>query len=114
MVKRLSYYAKKHNLLPATQFGARPGRSTEQALLILVNAIWKAWKEHKVVTLMVFDLKGAFNAVGKEVLDHCLAKKGIPTEARRWIKSFMENRTALISFNNYTKPATGLNHPGLP
>lgn len=39
MAKRLSYYAEKHNLLPATQFGARPGRSTEQALLILVNAI---------------------------------------------------------------------------
>ena len=26
----------------------------------------------------------------------------------------MENRTALISFNNYTKPAAALNHPGLP
>lgn len=42
VAKRISYYAEKHNLLPDTQFRARPGRSTEQALLILVDAIWNA------------------------------------------------------------------------
>ena len=82
MAKRLSYYAEKYNLLLATQFGARLGRSTEQALLILVDAIWKAWKEHKVVTLMAFNLKGAFNAVNKDALDRQLSKNGIPTQAR--------------------------------
>ncbi|KAJ5935954.1 hypothetical protein N7454_005252 [Penicillium verhagenii] len=46
-----------------TQFGRRPGRTTEQALLVLSNAINQAWYKHKVVTLIVFDLKGAFNGV---------------------------------------------------
>ena len=32
VAKRLSYYAEKHKLLPDTQFGGRPGRTTEQAL----------------------------------------------------------------------------------
>lgn len=44
IAKRLSHYAEKHSLLPNTQFGGRPGRSTEQALLILVDAIWTAWR----------------------------------------------------------------------
>jgi hypothetical protein len=42
MARRLSYYAEKYKLLPDTQFGDRPGRSTEQALLILVNSIDKS------------------------------------------------------------------------
>ena len=63
MARRLSYLAEKHGLLPNSQFGGRPGRTTEQALLVLSNAIDKAWYRHNVVTLISFDLKGAFNGV---------------------------------------------------
>ena len=62
MARRLSYLAENHSLLPDTQFSGRPGRTTEQALLVLSNAIDRAWNQHKVVTLVAFDLKGAFNS----------------------------------------------------
>ena len=39
IAKRMSYYVERYDLLPNTQFGGRPGRSTEQALLILVDAV---------------------------------------------------------------------------
>jgi hypothetical protein len=42
IARRLSYLAEKHGLLPDTQFGGRPGRTTEQALLVLANAIDRA------------------------------------------------------------------------
>jgi hypothetical protein len=42
IAKRLSYYAEAHGLLPNTQFGGQPGYNTEQALLILRNAINQA------------------------------------------------------------------------
>lgn len=42
IARRLSYLAEKHNLLAETQFGRRPGRITEQALLVLSNAIDRA------------------------------------------------------------------------
>lgn len=42
MAQRLSYFAETHKLLPDTQFGGRPGRTTEQALLVLSNAINRA------------------------------------------------------------------------
>jgi hypothetical protein len=47
VARRLSYLAEKHGLLPNSQFGGRPGRTTEQALLVLSNAIDQAWYKHK-------------------------------------------------------------------
>jgi Reverse transcriptase (RNA-dependent DNA polymerase) len=63
IAKRLSYYAERYRLLPDTQFGGRLGRTTEQALLVLASAIDQALLKDKVVTLVAFDLKGAFNGV---------------------------------------------------
>jgi hypothetical protein len=37
MAKRLSQAAKEHKLIPDTQIGARPGRSTETALELLTS-----------------------------------------------------------------------------
>ena len=114
MARRLTYYAERYNLLPDTQFGGLPGRTTEQALLILTEAIVKAWRKSKVVSLMAFDLKGAFNGVAKGVLDQCLRRKGIPSEARNWVQSFMTDRWACVKFDGYTSAATRIRFPGLP
>ena len=91
IARRLSFWAKTYKLLLDTQFRGRPGRNTEQVLLVLANAIDRAWLQSKVVTLIAFDLKGAFNGVNKVSLDARLWAKGIPTMARQWIYSFMEN-----------------------
>lgn len=69
IARRLSYYVETHQLLPDTQFGGRPGRDTEQALLVLANSIDQAWLRGKVVTLIAFDLKRAFNGVNHTTLD---------------------------------------------
>lgn len=91
MAKRLLYWAELYRLLLETQFRGRPGRNTEQALLVLANAVDRAWLRSKVVTLIAFDLKGAFNGVNKTSLEERLRSKGIPEIARRWINSFMED-----------------------
>jgi hypothetical protein len=101
MARRLSFWAKTWKLLLNTQFGGRPGRNTEQALLTLSNEINRAWLRSKVITLVAFDLKEAFNGVNKLSLDARLRTKGIPTIARRWIRSFMENRHASICFDDF-------------
>ncbi|OGE46890.1 hypothetical protein PENARI_c093G11063, partial [Penicillium arizonense] len=113
MARRLSYLAEKHGLLPDTQFGGRPGRTTEQALLVLSNAIDRAWYKHKVITLVAFDLKGAFNGVNKVSLDACLRARRVPTVARKWIVSFMSDRHASIGFDDFRTEATPLANAGL-
>src|SRR4051812_3136954 len=61
-------------------------RTTEQALLILANAIDRAWMKSKMVTLVAFDLKNAFNGVNGKTIDTRLREKGIPEKARNWIR----------------------------
>jgi ribonuclease HI len=113
MARRLSHLAEKHGLLPDTQFGGRPGRTTEQALLVLSNAIDQAWYKLGVVTLIAFDLKGAFNGVNKISLDARLRAKGIPAIARKWIASFMSDRFASIGFDDFRTEVALLANAGL-
>ena len=42
--KHISYLAEKHNLLPPSQFGGRPGRNTTDAMLLMVHKIKDAWR----------------------------------------------------------------------
>ncbi|GFG17532.1 putative reverse transcriptase [Aspergillus lentulus] len=113
MAQRLSFWAENQKLLPDTQFRGRPGRNTEQALLVLANAIDRAWQQSKVITLIAFDLKGAFNGVKKVSLNARLRAKGIPAIARQWINSFMENRYANITFDDFQTEVSPLENAGL-
>ncbi len=113
MARRLSYLAEKHGLLPNSQFGGRPGRTTEQALLVLSNAIDRAWYKHHVVTLISFDLKGAFNGVNQKSLDACLRARRIPSVARKWIASFMNDRHASMGFDDFRTAMGPLPNAGL-
>ncbi|EED11836.1 polymerase, putative [Talaromyces stipitatus ATCC 10500] len=78
MARRLSFWAESYKLLPDTQFGGRPGRNTEQALLTLANAIDRAWLQSKVITLVAFDLKGAFNGTEISPLENASLAQGSP------------------------------------
>ena len=72
VAQRLSEYLERTEQLPCTQFGARPRRSTEQALTVLTEKIYDAWRKAKVLTLVTFDVQGAYNGVNKEVLQQRL------------------------------------------
>jgi len=58
----LSYLIETHGLLPKEHFGGRPGRSTEDAMMMLSESIHKAWKSKKVFTAVFMDVAGAFKA----------------------------------------------------
>jgi hypothetical protein len=113
MARSLSYWAEKYKLLPDTQFGGRPGWNTFQAVLVLANAVDQAWVRFRVFTLIGFDLKGALNRVNKITLDTRLWVKGIPSKARQWTYSFMENREASVTFDDFETDSTPLYNAGL-
>ena len=70
-------------------------------------------EKSKVVTLIAFDLKGAFNGVNKISLDARLYAQGIPSKARKWIRSFMEARSASIKFDDFETAMEPLENAGL-
>ena len=114
VAERISYLTETFRLLPANHFGARKQRSAEQALLLLQECIYKAWRSKKVLSLISFDVKGAYNGVCKERLLLRLQARGIPPFIVRWIDSFCSERTATIQVNGYTSPKQPLPQAGLP
>ena len=78
VAERISHAVETFGLLPTNHFGARKKRSTEQALLLLQEHIYNAWRSRKVLSLISFDVKGVYNGVYKERLLQRLTARGIP------------------------------------
>jgi hypothetical protein len=68
VAERISYSVETFNLLLTNHFRARKKRSAEQVLLLLQEHVHKAWRSKKVLSLVSFDVKGAYNRVYKERL----------------------------------------------
>ena len=96
VARRLAYLAGKQNLIPSTQFGGLPNRSTSDAILTFVNDIQAAWTHGKVTTALTFDIKGYFDFVNHNRLINILRTKRIPLPMVRWTASFLEGREAAI------------------
>jgi hypothetical protein len=101
VANRLSFMAERHSLLPINHFGARKKRSCEQALNILVERIYAAWRKGQVLTLLTFDVQGAFNGVNNTVLQARLLERRIPEKLGVWIQDFCSDRTATIALDTF-------------
>lgn len=68
VAERIAYLVEEYGLLPKTYFRARKQRSTTHALSYLCEDVFKAWRG-KTLSLVSFDVKGAYNnvATGPEI-----------------------------------------------
>ena len=114
VAERISHAVETHGLLPTNHFGARKQRSAEQALLLLQEQIYTAWRGRKIASLISFDVKGAYNGVCKERLLQRMRARGIPDELLRWINAFCSDRTATIQVNGHSSEVQSLPQAGLP
>jgi hypothetical protein len=114
VANRISALVEKHQLLPPNHFGARRRRSCEQALNILIEKIHDAWRDGKVLSLVSFDVKGAYNGVDRSVLLRRLRERRIPEVLVRWVDSFCSSRRASIVVNAYQSEEMAIEHAGLP
>jgi hypothetical protein len=78
VAERISHAVETYGLLLANHFGARKQRSAEQALILLQEHIISAWRSRHVLSLVSFDVKGAYNGVCKERLLQRMKARGIP------------------------------------
>jgi hypothetical protein len=111
---RLSYITEKYSLLPINHFGARPRRSAEQALNVLVERIYQAWRGGKILTLVSFDVKGAFNGVHSKVLEGRLAARRVPLPVVDWIGDFCSGRRAQVVVGGYESEVAEIEYAGIP
>jgi len=109
----LSYLAETYQLLPPEHFGGRPGRTTEDAMLMLTENIHRAWKGGDVYSTVFMDVAGAFNNVHHQRLLHNLRAKRIPKAIAAWVESFLKGRTTRLRFNG-TESASIRTVAGIP
>ncbi|RKK65355.1 hypothetical protein BFJ69_g16358 [Fusarium oxysporum] len=114
VTERISHAVETYGLLPINHFGARKQRSAEQALILLQEHIFSAWRSRHVVSLISFDVKGAYNGVCKERLLQRMKARGIPEGLLRWIDAFCSERTATIVINGQSSESEPLPQAGLP
>ncbi|KAH7471925.1 hypothetical protein FOMA001_g13244 [Fusarium oxysporum f. sp. matthiolae] len=114
VAERISHAVETHGLLPTNHFGARKQRSAEQALVLLQEHIFSAWRSRHVVSLISFDVKGAYNGVCKERSLQRMKARGIPEGIFRWVDAFCSERTATIVINGQSSESRPLPQAGLP
>jgi hypothetical protein len=113
IAKRMEYMAKAHQLLPNMHIKGRKQRSTEHALHITVNRIYRTWNSgQKAASALLLDVSGAFDNVSHARLLHNLKNKGINEKTVKWIGSFLYDRYTRVVINGYTlkeyETATGI------
>jgi hypothetical protein len=111
---RLKQVSEENNLLPNTQFGARPQRSTSSALFSLLERI-KLAKAYKLIpSLLALDVQKAFDNVSHKRLLHNLEEKRVPKAILRWISSFLEGRSTSIQLGEYISAIKAIDNTGIP
>lgn len=111
---RSTHLAEKHNRLPSNHFGARKKRDCEQAINVLVDRIYEAWRNGKVVFLVTFDVQGAFNGVNTTVLQERLEQRGIPETLSEWVGDFCRERTATVTPDTFGSEMQPIAQAGIP
>ena len=109
VAERMSHMVETHGLL----IGARKQRSVEQALVLLQEQIYIAMRGRRTVSLISFDVKGAYNGVCKERLLQRMKVRGIPERLLRWVEAFCSQRTASIYVNGQAFEIRELPQAGL-
>ena len=98
----LSYLIETHDLLPANHFGGRPQRTTEDAMMILTENVYRSWKQREIFSVIFMDVAGAFNNVHHNRLIHNMKQRRIPTQLVKLVQSFLTGRTTQLRFNGTT------------
>jgi hypothetical protein len=110
LADQLSHYSEKHHLLPSHHFGGRPGRSTTDAIHLLVHKIKCAWRQGNVTSVLFLDVEGAFpNAVPSRLI-HNLCKRHIPNRYVNFITGMLEGRTTYLKFDDHTSEGINIDN----
>ena len=92
-------FCMSNNLLSNSQFGFRPGFSTESALISVVNSWFSSLDSHKSVCAVFFDLSKAFDSVPHQPLLNSLSSLNLPPHLLFWFHSYLCNRTQQVIVN---------------
>ena len=96
---RLLKFLESNNSLFEMQYGFRPGRSCEHALLNAQNLLLESLTKHQISLLLLIDFSKAFDMVDHSILLKKLEHYGVRGLALKWIGSYLSGRKQFVSVN---------------
>lgn len=66
--QNIAHISDIYNLLLRNHFDCLKWKNILDALIVLQKKIYQAWRNKKVLSLIIFDVHGVFNGVAKDVL----------------------------------------------
>ena len=100
MFNRVQTFLTKHNVLTNSQYGFRPGHSTELALIEAVEKLRSSIDNNNTCIGVFLDLSKAFDTIDHGILLQKLERYGIRGICLNWFKSYLSDRLQFTSFNN--------------
>ena len=97
--KRFIEFIETHKILSRHQYGFRKNRSTEHALIELVDKITTAIDEGKYTIGIFLDLSKAFDTINHQILINKLEHYGIRGTCQKWFKNYLSNRKQIVKYN---------------
>lgn len=97
---RLQRHLEENNLMPDTMFGFRPHLSTQDILLLLKEEVLTNVPKAGEHIVMAVDIKGAFDNVSHKGILDGLAETSCGQRTYQYIRSFLNQRTAVIKVGN--------------
>ena len=97
---QLADYLEINNLLSCNQFGYRKQRSTEDAIVKLVEDSKNALNQKRHVAVIFLDLSKAFDTVQHDILLHHLGKLKISSHSVSLVSNYLSNRKQRVKLDN--------------
>jgi hypothetical protein len=80
------FYTEKHQLLPPKHFGGRPGRTTTDAVHLLVHKIKDLWCKRQVTAVLFLDIEGGIPECSEQQTPTQHEKKGPTRSTNRFCR----------------------------
>ena len=102
--QRLRNHLETYNIIPSSQHGFRPKRSTNTAIATLAETLSSALTNKQLTTVVTRDISKAFDKVWHKGLKYKLINIQLPDIYVKLLSSFLDNRTAHITIKSYNGP----------
>jgi Reverse transcriptase (RNA-dependent DNA polymerase)/Endonuclease-reverse transcriptase len=98
---RFSWEVDNLSLIGNRQFGSRHHYSAPDAALSLHYKARETIRHGRIGAVLLFDISRFFDHLDPDLTGATLHDLGVDPSTVKWVRSFMTDRTAHLSFNNY-------------
>ena len=101
-------FISDNNIFYDQQYGFRKGRSTQQAIITLVDKITKSQDIGDIMITLLLDLKKAFDTIDHRILLRKLYSYGIRGTMLKWMESYFTDRSQYVVFDGKVSGTRGI------